>query len=314
MTPAERAAGSAWGAVFLSLLTATGVTAVAGLAGVSSGALFPDPSIPDVAALAGWAAWTAPYVGGTLALGAFFPSLLAPRGVVRLPALDFAQLPLLDAATLASLAAATAYAGVVVWQGAFLQAALGALGAPPTALDPDSADALRGALGSLVAAPRLPRAVVAPVAVAFVAALEPAWFALRVRAADFLTPLLAAELKGQAGDELRASAAEFAEALVEQVKDIDPASMDAARPVILKQIEENDIPALLRVFAPPPMGDGELAATAARVGAASAWLGAEALAANNAWWAVLTSAAGVGAALWLSRWRGSGGGGAVAAE
>jgi hypothetical protein len=140
---------------------------------------------------------------------------------VRLPALDFSQLPLLDAPTLASLAAATAYSGVIVWQGAFLQAALAALGAAPTALDPDSADALRGAL-------------VAPIAVALVAALEPAWFALRVRAADFLTPLLAAELKGQAGEELRASAAEFAEALVERVKEVDPAGLDAARPVLLR--------------------------------------------------------------------------------
>jgi hypothetical protein len=186
----ESALEEAFGIVITSLVLASVASWGAGLCGLQAAELLPDPSAFDPAAATAWAAWTAPYVGATAALGLAAPRLLGGDGVLRFGDVSPRFFSQLAPAGLVSVAAVVAYSQALVWQGAWLQAALRAAGAGDAAqllADPSLAGPdLAQSLGGLVAAPRLLAPLVAPTAVAVVAAGQAGWWALRAGAKNLL--------------------------------------------------------------------------------------------------------------------------------
>ena len=125
----EDAGGSAIGIAFGAALSCLTITWLAGLGGVEAGSRLVDVAQWDWGTASSWAAFTIPYVAGTIALSVVSPQLAANRGVLR--SFHIPEVFQLPAVSLASLAAAVGYSRTVVWQGAFLNGLTGAWAATP---------------------------------------------------------------------------------------------------------------------------------------------------------------------------------------
>lgn len=260
-------------AILAAFIGAAIVSFVASLFGTEVGVLLPDPTLPTAAEISAWAAWTVPYAGATAVAAAFAGPWIANRGTFRFAVAEDSFYGALHPTAVLSLAAALAYSQGVIYQGVWLLSFyhLFAGGGVDAVLDPAAADdaVVSQAMGSLVAAPTAPvlRLIAAPAAVAAAAALEAGVWGARVTAANIL------QEAASNGSEQAAAEGEAK--------------------------EKPQAPSLAAMV----MSEQEFWATATRIFASSAWLGAETLAARNLWWAVGTGAVGLAIAMGVARVR-----------
>ena len=174
----------AWGSALDALASSWLLLWVGSWFGVDGAAQLAPPAEP-LRAAAGCLAWTAPYVGATLAAHAVAAPLMRQPVRHSAAASEAATGGRRPAAGAAALLGAVAYSQVAVWQGLWLQAALALLGAPSFAqrlgsavLDPAlySESVAQSSMGALAPA-RLPLLLAAPLACAGVGVMEGGWCA-----------------------------------------------------------------------------------------------------------------------------------------
>ena len=154
---------------------------VASLFGIDLSMLMKDGEFPSAEAIATWAAWSLPYVGGTVIAGAIAPRWIGNKGTLRLIDDDKFQseLPLI---TLASVSMACGYSQAVVHQGVWYLCLLNFLagGSNVSVGDPMYSEELlmQQSLGSLVAVPSFWKLFSKPAAVVLSSLLEAGWWFL----------------------------------------------------------------------------------------------------------------------------------------
>lgn len=154
---------------------------VASLFGIDLSMLMKDGEFPSAEAIATWAAWSLPYVGGTAIAGAIAPRWIGNKGTLRLMDDDKFQseLPLI---TLASVSMACGYSQAVVHQGVWYLCLLNFLagGSNVSVGDPMYSEDLlmQQSLGSLVAVPSFWKLFSKPAAVVLSSLLEAGWWFL----------------------------------------------------------------------------------------------------------------------------------------
>jgi hypothetical protein len=222
--------------------------------------MIPGNALPSPTA---FVAWTIPYVLGTFLINAVAPALLL-GSVFRTPTIRADDITRANKVAVLAFAGADAYAVVVAWQGAWLQAVLAALGAVAW----------------------LPRHLIAPCAVAVVAAFE-AWRVLdRNTIFDMMQALR--ETNDAMGDAVAAVISKVGTATEARVSKLQ---MEAFGEDLAAALEDG----ASAMETPFPR------ARCACVAAASLWLGAQAVATGSLSGCVGTAFAGIVAALWCTR-------------
>jgi hypothetical protein len=250
-----------------------------------------------------WAAWTLPYLGATLALGAIAPSLLTNKSLLR--TIDPSSRLLSDSTALSLLfvSLTAAFTQTLAYQGLWYQSFL------PTQRDqirdlleessPMMSDTVGGFLGlhSSGGGLQLSSLLAIPTAILLTGLLEGGWFyfATLLRDADFEIKLNDFEIsKSSSGgitNMIRSDSSSDNSNSGDRKKDVVEEQWD-------RQIQEV-------FFQPTRMSGEELLLSAVRVGVVGAYLAAETAVTHNLYMAMGTSAVGVLSGLLLLKQRGS---------
>lgn len=257
----EEQAILATGLVIFSFVFPFAFSYIASLFGIDLSVLIKDGEVPSTEALLTWAAWSAPYIGGTAIAGALAPRWIGNRGTIRLLKDNDtfqSQLPLI---TLASVSIASGYSQVIVHQGVFYLCLLNLLAGGNSSIgDPVYAeDALmQQSLGSLVAAPTLWKLFSKPAAIVLNSALEAGWW--------------------------------LVSNLYTSIDDYDP-----SQPPVAKDDESSRMYGMMTPMwrSNQDLEQPMVWLTGGRIFASSLWLGTETVVTGNLWYPICTGGVGI---------------------
>jgi len=245
-----------------------------------------------------WAAWTLPYLGATLALGAIAPSFLTNKSLLRTinPSRrllsDSAPLSLLFVSLTAAFTQTLAYQGL--WYQSFLPTQRDQIRDLLEDSSPMMSDTLGGFLGlqSIGGGMQLSSLMAIPTAIVLTGLLEGGWFyfATLLRDADFEIKLNDFEISKSSSSGITSMSSSDSSS-GDRKKDVAEEQWD-------KQIKEV-------FFQPTRMSDEELLLSAVRVGVAGAYLAAETAVTHNLYMTMGTSAVGLLSGLLVLKQRGS---------
>ena len=223
--------------------------------------------VPDdwITSIPQWLKWTAPYVGGTIALGYFRPELLNNRGMLRSASLQDDMLRELNIGGIVSLGAALGYSCSLIYQGLWFQVFWAATAGRDTLVGDD----LLSATNSMMIAPTssIPALLALPTAILLTGMFEGAAFYCNSKVKDLSTELSLEEMAENGTDMQLKKSYEL-----------------LRKENVVEQLSEED-----------------LVLTAIRIGTSGTWLAAETAITGSLVFTVCTSALGIATALFVAR-------------